>query len=122
MLIRISRRNYKTYSYSELMLITYLCVFGSPVGVTELMCIRISRRSYITYSYTEIPLGTTRFILILVFRILYLSYRAFTYLTDLILALQNMYLSYRSYTCFTDTGEPVGTTELILILPIREHP
>ena len=33
-----------------------------------------------------------------------------------------MFLSYRSYTCFTDTGVPIGTTELILILPIREYP
>ena len=32
-----------------------------------------------------------------------------------------MYLSYRSYTCFIDTGVPVGTTELILILSIREY-
>ena len=69
----------------------------------------------------EVLVGTTELILILVFRILFLSYRAYTYLTDLILALRNMYLSYRSYTCFTDTGVPVGTTELILSLPIREY-
>ena len=81
-----------------------------PVGTTEQI------------HYTEVPVGTTRLILILVFRILYLSYRAYTYLTDLILALRNMYLSYRSYTCFTDTGVPVGTTGLILILSIREYP
>ena len=61
-----------------------------PVGTTEHI------------HYTEVPVGTTGLILILVFRILYLSYRA--------------------YTCFTDTGVPVGTTELILILPIREYP
>ena len=72
--------------------------------------------------YTDVPVGTTGLILILVFRILYLSYRAYTYLTDLILALRNMYLSYRSYTCFTDTGLPAGTTELILNLSIREYP
>ena len=64
----------------------------------------------------EVPVDTTELILILVFRILLLSYKAYTYLTDLILALRNMYLSYRSYTCFTDTGVPVGTTELILII------
>ena len=63
--------------------------------------------------YIEVPVGTTGLILILVFQILYLSYRAYTYLTDLILALRNMYLSYRSYTYFTDTGVHVGTTELI---------
>ena len=81
-----------------------------PVGTTEQI------------HYTEVPVNTTGLILILVFRILYLSYRAYTYLTDLILALRNMYLSYRSYTCFTDTGVLVGTTELILILLIREYP
>ena len=70
----------------------------------------------------KVPVGTTEHILILVFRILFLFYRAYTYLTDLILELRNMYLSYRSYTCFTDMGVPVGTTELILILPIREYP
>ena len=92
-------------------------------------------------------MGTTELILILVFRFLYLSYRAYTYLTDLILALRNMYLSYGSYTCFTEhilvlqilyraysgikvpvgttqipyTEVPVGTTGLILILLIREY-
>ena len=81
-----------------------------PIGTTE----RIH--------HTDVPVGTTGLILILVFLILYLSYRAYTYLTDLILTLQNMYLSYRSYTCFTDTGLPVGTTELILLLLIREYP
>ena len=52
------------------MLIIYLCLFGSPVGVTELiriqkyaynrlMFIRVSRRSYRVYSYSEIPVGIT---------------------------------------------------------------
>ena len=95
MFIRDPRRSYRTYSYPELILIIDLCSFGTPVGVTEL---------------------------ILVFQILFLSYRAYTYLTDLILTLRNMYLSYRSYTYFKDTGIPVGTTELILSLPIREYP
>ena len=106
-----------------------------PVGTTEQI------------HYTEVPVGTTGLILILVFRILYFSYRAYTYLTDLILALRNMYLSYESYTCFTEhilvlqilyraySGTkipvgttqipymevPVGTTGLILILLIREY-
>ena len=95
MFIQDSRRSYKSYSYAEIILITDLCSFGTPVGVTKF---------------------------ILVFRILFLSYIAYAYLTDLILALRNMYLSYRSYTCFTDMGVPVGTTELILSLPIREYP
>ena len=52
------------------MLITDLCLFGSLVGVTELiriqkyaynrlMFIRVSRRSYRAYSYSEIPVGIT---------------------------------------------------------------
>ena len=55
-----------------------------------------------------------------------MSYRAYTYLTDLVLALRNMYLSYGSYTCFTEhililwilyraysgTKVPVGTTQI----------
>ena len=81
-----------------------------PVGTTEQI------------HYTDVPVGTTGPILIIVFRILYLSYRAYTYPTDLILALRNMYLSYISYTCFTVTGVPVGTTKLILILSIQEYP
>ena len=53
-----------------------------------------------------------------------MSYRAYTYLTDLILALQNLDMYIRSYTCLTehililrilycnsDTEVPVGTTE-----------
>ena len=97
--------------------------------------------------YTEVPVGTIGLTLILVFRILYLSYKAYTYLMDLVLALRNMYLSYGSYTCFTEhililrilyraysgtkvpvgttqipyTEVPVGTTRLILILRIREY-
>ena len=200
MFLRDFRRSYRAYSYSELILITDLCSFRAPLGVTELMLIQrylytywylylsqISRRSlqnlylyygvytcsevpigtieiterilvlrnlYLRYRvnscisdtevpvgttehfvgtkvpvgttkqihYTDVPVGPTRLILILVFQILYLSYIAYTYLTDLILALRNMYLSYRSYTYFTDTGVPVGTTELILILSIREYP
>ena len=69
MLIRISCRSYRTYSYAELMRITYLCLFRTPVGVTELIRIqnlylynrlifyRDSHRSYRAYSYSEIPVG-----------------------------------------------------------------
>ena len=35
-LIRTSRRSYKVSSYAELILITDVCSFGTPVGVTEL--------------------------------------------------------------------------------------
>ena len=50
--------------------------------------------------------------------------------TGLILNLQNWYLFYRyesprryyqAYTYFSDTRVPLGTTGLILVLPIREY-
>ena len=94
-----------------------------PIGTTEhFSCTKVPVCTTEQIHYTEVPVGTTGLILIIVFWILYLSYGAITYLTDLILALRNMYLSYRSYTCFIDTGVPVGTTGLILVLPIREYP
>ena len=86
---------------------------------------------------------------ILILRVLYLHYGICTCLTDLILVLQNIFLYFGSYselilvqstrryytdslyggtrryhwtyTYFTGTGVPVGTTGLILILPIREY-
>ena len=119
---------YRTYTcLTELILVLrnlYWCYRANscisdtevPVGTTEHFAgtkVPVSTTEQIYY--TDVPVGTTGLILILVFRILYLSYIAYTYLTDLILALRNMYLSLRFYTCFTDTGVPVGTTELILI-------
>ena len=35
-LIRTSRRSYRVSFYAELILITDVCSFGTPVGVTEL--------------------------------------------------------------------------------------
>ena len=104
MFIRDSRRSYRTYSYAELILITDLCAFRTPVGVTELMLRSLT--------YSEVPVGTTE-------------------ITERILVFQSTYLSYKTYTYFTDTGVlvgttdirvPVGTTRLILNLPIREYP
>ena len=46
MFIRDSRRSYRAYSYSGLILITRLCSFGTPVGVTR------------AYSYSELILIT----------------------------------------------------------------
>ena len=70
MFIRDSCRSYRAYSYSEIILITDLCLFRTPVGVTELiriqkytynklMFIRDSCKSYRAYSYLEIPIGIT---------------------------------------------------------------
>ena len=39
-LIRISRRSYRVSSYVELTLITDVCSFGTPVGVTEFILIQ----------------------------------------------------------------------------------
>ena len=79
MIIRISRKSYRAFSYPELILITDLCSFGTPMGVTELILIQrclytygylylsqISRRSlqnlylyYGVYTCSEVPIGTT---------------------------------------------------------------
>ena len=67
MFIRDSRRSYRTYSYAELILITDLGAFRTPVGVTELMLMLQSlnlfggthryHRDYGTYTgFTELNL------------------------------------------------------------------
>ena len=112
MFIQDSRRSYRTYTYTdlclfrtpvgvtELILITDLCGFRTPVGVTELRLMlqslnlfegtRRYHRDYGTYT------GISEHILVL--RNLYWSYETYTYLTDLILVLQNLllYFGYRS--------------------------
>ena len=126
MFIRNSRRSYRTYSYVEIILITDLCAFRTPVGVTELMLMlrslnlfggtRRYHRDYGTYT------GNSEHILVL--RNLYWSYGTYTGLTELILVLRNLYLYtglililrilywyYRTYYCISDTEVPVGTTE-----------
>ena len=60
MFIRDSRRSYKTYPYSELILITDLCLFGTPVGVTELILgFLILYGAYSHISDRKIPVGIT---------------------------------------------------------------
>ena len=85
------------------------------------MLIRISCRSFRAYSYTKVPVGTTQ---------IHIT-EVPVGTTGRILILQNLYLFYRyestsgyyrTYTYFTDTGVPVGTIELILILLIQEYP
>ena len=61
-----------------------------------------------SYTCSEVPVGTTGFILIL--QNVYLFYRY-----------ESTRGYYRTYTYFTDTRVLVGTTELVLILPIREY-
>ena len=47
MCIQDSRRSYRTYTYTD------LCLFRTPVGVTELILILRS------LTYSEVPVGTT---------------------------------------------------------------
>ena len=105
------------------MLITGLCLYGTPVGIKELtfirdsrrsyrtyliqdlylyglMFIQDSRRSYKTYSYTEVLVSTTELILIL--RSIYLSYGTYTGLTELIRVFQSTNWYFGSYTCITE--------------------
>ena len=59
-LIRTSRRSYRTYSYAELMLIPNLCLFKTPVGVTELIHIQ---NLYLTDLFSVgTPVGVTELI------------------------------------------------------------
>ena len=110
MFIRDSRRSYKAYSYLELIIITGLCSFGTPVGVTELILIfRILFLYYGAYTCTKVLVGATH--------IHYTEVPVGT--TGLILILQNLYLFYRYgstrryYRNFTCTKVPAGSTEQI---------
>ena len=128
MFIRDSRRSYRTYSYVELILITDLCAFRTPVGVTELMLMlrslnlfggtRRYHRDYGTYT------GISEHILVL--RNLYWSYGTYTCLTELILVLRNLYWSYGTYICIQDLflsyGSYTGITELIIVFRIQKYP
>ena len=120
MFIRDSRKSYKAYSYTVFILITDLCSFGTPVGVTELMLIQ---RSLYRGTYTRT--GTYLYLRSLV--------GVYRYITERILVLRNLFLygSTRKYYLFkcpkrrtlvlisnlsyTHTGVPVGTIEFILI-------
>ena len=119
-LVQISRRSYITYAYTELILITDLCSFGTPVGVTELILMQNLYLSYGVYTCSRVPVGIieiTERILDLLNLILYRStckyYGTYTDLTEHILVLQNLDMYFKSCTCLT---------ELILILPLREYP
>ena len=83
--------------------------------------ILVLRILYGAYSCTKVPVGTTQ--------IHYTEVPVGT--TGLILTLQNLYLFYRygsthwyyiTYTYITDTEVLVGTTKLIIILPIWKYP
>ena len=98
MLIRIFHRSYKVYSYTELILITDLCLFGTPVGVTELILgFLILYGAYSCISAREIPVGITEHF-----------------------SCTKVPVGTTEHIHYTKV--PVGTTGLILILSIREYP
>ena len=98
MFILDSRRSYKTYPYSELILITDLCLFGTPVGVTELILgFLILYGAYSRISDREIPVGITEHF-----------------------SCTKVPVGTTEQIHYTEV--PVGTTGLILILSIREYP
>ena len=106
--------------------------------------------SYGSYSCAKVPVGTMsrnrsgsyhiqgQIRLLQIRTLVFRRYRSQIHYTEvtvittgLILILQNLYLFhryestrryYRAYTYFTDTRVPLGTTGLILVLPIWEYP
>ena len=104
----------KAYAYSDLpyeLQILFLC---RTYAYNRLMFIRDSRRSYRTYSYSGLifitglcsfgtPVGVIELIL------------------NRLMFIRDSRRSYRTYTYSIDTGVPVGTTGLRLILLIREY-
>ena len=108
MFIRDSRRSYRTYSYVELILITDLCAFRTPVGVTELM---LMLRSLNLFG------GTRRY---------HRDYKTYTGISEHILVLRNLYWSYGTYICIQDLflsyGSYIGITELIIVFRIQKYP
>ena len=106
MFIRDSRRSYKAYSYTGLILITDLFSVGTLVGVTELILIT-------DLCLFRTPVGVTELILITDLCL----FRTPVGVTELIL-IQKLYLyglmfiqdSRRSYRTYSDIGVPVGTT------------
>ena len=98
MFIRDSRRSYRTYPYSKLIPITDLCLFGTPVGGTELILgFRILYRAYSRISDREIPVGITEHF-----------------------SCTKVPVGTTEQIHYTEV--PIGTTGLILILSIREYP
>ena len=117
---------FRSYMYTTdfiLVLRNLYWSYGTYICVQDLF---LSYRSYTCFTDTGVPVGTTGLILI---RISRRSYRV-SY-SGLILILQNLCLFFRyestrryyqTYTYFTDMRVPLGTTGLILVLPIRGYP
>ena len=109
MFIQDSRRSYRTYRYSELILKTDLCLFRTPVGATELI---LKLRSLYLFGDT---------------RRYHRDYETYTGIAELILVLQILYGAYSGTKVPVGTTQihytkvPVGTTGFILIVRIREY-
>ena len=124
MFIRDSRRSYRTYSYTELILITDLCAFKTPVGVTDLILnrtytynrltfIRDSHRSHITYPYSALILIQNLFLTDLCL------FRTHVGVTELMLMLRSLNLFGGTRRYHRDHGTCTGIAELILM---QEYP
>ena len=93
-----------------LMLITGLCLFGTPVGVTELILgFLILYGAYSRILDRKIPIGITEYFLVQSTCRYYRTYSLY----------RGTRRYYWTYTYFIDTGVPVGTTE---IYHIQEYP
>ena len=115
-LVRISRRSYRSYSYAELMLIPNLCLFKTPVEVTELILIQNLYLTDLCLSRT--PVGVTELILnkLMFIQDSRRSYRTYTYNRRTFI--QD---SRRSYRVYSNTGVPLGTTELMKYESTRRY-
>ena len=108
MFIRDSRRSYRAYSYAELILITDLCSFGTPVGVTELMIIQ---RYLYTYWYLYLSQISRRSLQNLcLYRGTLRYYKTYTYIIGLILILRRLHMFGGTRRYYRDI------TERILVL------
>ena len=125
--------------------------FGAHTGISDLIrVLQNLYLCYGSYSCAKVPVGTMsrnrsgsyhiegQIGLLQIRRLFVRRYKSQIHYTEitvvmngLIITLQNLYLFYRykstrryyqTYTYLTDTGVPLGTTGLILVLPIREYP
>ena len=146
MFVQDSRRSYRTYRYSELILKTDLCLFRTPVGVTELIVIQnlYLKQTYVysglslelqnlflkyrVYTCSEIPVGITEITeRMLVLQNLFMSYGSYTGITEHVLVLRILYGAYSGTKLPVGTTQihytkvHVGTTGFILIVRIRDY-
>ena len=103
MCIQDSRRSYRTYTYTD------LCLFRTPVGVTELILIQNLCLFRTPVRVTELRLILQRLNLFEGTRRYHWNY---TYFTDTRVPVGTTELNQIHVKTYTDTIVPVGTTEL----------